>query len=167
MKKKILYGIIIFVVIVLLINTGVVVVSLLSKVGKKEEPVSKQEKRAIASISCTYTDADNVHYLIELSFSNNQLISRYDETSWSDKDVDTCTFYNKRAEVYSSISGIRDEVNCDNSSGIRRTFYTFSELDEKEANLSELKYIRADDHTFDIDSYKAYREKKGYACTLG
>ena len=167
MKKKILYGIIIFVIIVLVINAGVVVVSLLSKVGKTEEVAPKQEKKVITSIICTYTDPEDFHYVIELSINNNQLVSRYDETTWSGKDTDTCTFYKERGEVYSSISGIRDEVNCDDLNGTRRTYYTFSELDEKEANISELKYIRADDHTFDIDSYKSYREKKGYVCKFG
>ena len=167
MKKKVLYGIIIFVIIVLIINAGVVVVSLLSKVGKKEEVVSKQENKIVTSMICTYTDPDEFHYVIELSFNEKQLISKYDEMTWNNKDNDTCVFYKKRVEVYSSISGIRDEVDCDASNGIRRTFYTFSELDEKEANISELKYIRADDHTFDMDSYKAFREKKGYTCKLG
>lgn len=115
------------------------------------------------SVICTYTDKDDIHYKVELSFVDGLIEKKTEETSWDEKESTTCDFYTKRVEVYNSILGIQDSIECDNTKGVRVTVFDFENLDTREANIAELRYMQ-EDRTFDIHSYIIYKESKGYRC---
>ena len=162
MKKKIIKGICIFIGFVIILNIAIVGVNMINS-PKEEEGEQKIEKKVIHSVICTFTDQDDIHYSIELSFEENQLVTKVEETSWTGKDQKTCDFYKKRTETYNAITGITDSVECGDSDGTRRTVYQIRELDTVEANVAELKYIR-EDQGFDFAGYESFRQKRGYRC---
>jgi len=164
MKKKIVYGLLIFVLIVVLINVGVLIVSTLNGIGRKSEPVKTQEKKVIPQLVCTFTDKNDFNYTIRLTFQDNKLITKTDTFSWEDKDKETCDYYKKRIEVYNKIDGIVDTIDCDDHRGERITTYNIATLDRVLAKIAELKYINPDE-TFDFDGYKQFRKNDGYYCT--
>ena len=164
MKKKILYGLFIFILVVILLNVVVIVISTLDGVNRKNDPVKKQEKKVIPQLVCTYTDKDDFNYTIRLTFQDNKLITKTDTFSWEDKEKETCDYYKKRLEVYNKIEGIVDTIDCDDHRGERTTVYTIANLDRVLAKIAELKYINQDD-TFDFEGYKQFRTNDGYYCT--
>ena len=162
MNKKVLYGLLIFILIVVIINVGVIIVNFLSK----EETVVQPKKKGDAIVNrlvCTYTDKDDFHYTIDLSFQENVLVTKIEEMKWEDKKKETCDFYTKRLETFNSIRGIVDTINCNDTDGTRITTYNIANLDTKEARIAELRYIN-EDNTFDIAGYKLYRQNDGYKC---
>jgi len=158
--KKVFIIILIFVFVVVGMNA----VILLTNALKPTEKSSFQKKSAdVESIVCTYVDDEDYHYTIELAFQENRLITKTDTMTWENKTKEICTFYTKRGEVYNSISGIVDTVSCNDENGTRKTVYTFSTLDTKEARIAESRYVLSD-QTFDFDGYKTYRVQEGYTC---
>lgn len=123
----------------------------------------KQGDDFVNHVTCTYTDPEDIHFKIELTLKENFLQTKTEETTWEDKESSTCAFYTKRVEVFNSIKGVKDTVDCDDTKGKRITIYNFDDLDKKEANIAELRYMN-EDNTFDVDSYISYRNAKGYRC---
>lgn len=160
MKKKALKIIFIFIGFVIVLNIAIVGINMIPKDTEEEKVI---EKKVVHSILCTYTDEDEIFHSIELSFEGNRLTTKTEKTSWTDKDKETCEFYKKRVETYNEIAGITDSVDCNDSDGDRTTVFHISELDTKEANVAELKYIR-EDEGFDFAGYESFRFQRGYHC---
>ena len=163
MKKKLLWiGLFIFVIV--FIN---VIILLTNKDNQKvEETPVKRETKVVNRIYCTYTDEEEIEYSMDLSLENNVLITKTDEMKWEDGTKEFCEYYKKREEVYNSITGIVDVVNCSievDGDGSRKTVYQFDTLDRVEARILELKYIN-EDNTFDFEGYETYRKNEGYRC---
>ena len=162
MKKKILKILFVFIGFVFLLNIIIILGNQMQKMNHKEDSIIESKK--VQSIKCTMTDKDSIDHSIELLFQDNQLITKIEEISWEDKESGTCEYYTKRAGVYNELSGISDTVNCNGSSGNRRTVYTIRELNTQEANIAELKYIIGDT-SFNFDGYIVFRQNSGYHCT--
>ena len=160
MKKKILYGLLIFIIIVVVINVGVVLVSLLSYEAPEKQP---KKIKVVNKLICTFTDKDDFHFTIELNLNNGVLVTKKDTMTWEDKTKEICDFYKKRTETYNSISGIVDTVECNDLEGTRTTIYTIDNVDTVEARIAEMRYIN-EDKIFDISGYKTYRLNDGYNC---
>ncbi len=163
-NKKVLI-ISIFVLFIILSNIVIIISNKTSTEKNTKDNTIKKRSAEINQMTCTFTDKDEIHYTVNLYFEANILKTKTEETTWNNKDTATCTFYKKRIEVYNSITGINDTVNCDSSSGIRNTTFDIATLDKKEANIIELKYITGD-NTFDFDGYRINRENKGYHCEI-
>ncbi len=162
-KKVIIISV--FVLFIVLANIIIIITDKNSTNKDLKNDTIKKRSAEVNQMTCTFTDKDEISYIINLYFQENKLITKTEETSWSNKTETTCAFYKKRVEVYNSISGITDTVNCDSSNGTRNTTFNIATLDTKEANIIELKYITGD-NTFDFEGYKSFRTSKGYHCEI-
>lgn len=132
---------------------------------EEEEKKLPKQGESTLTLTCTMTDKDEIEHTIELYIENDTLISKTEYTKWDGKDETTCAFYKKRVEVYNSIDGIKDQVECDNVKGERKTVIVFEDLDTTLAKIFETKYVR-EDTTYDVKAYRAYRKEEGYNCSV-